>query len=431
MVLPIRFHIEGVIIIKWLENSLKPYTGLPGSIYVLFFASLVNYLGNFVHPLLTMLLTFKLGLNVGTVGIIVAINSGLSMIGTMIGGKLIDSIGRKKILMIFRTAAGIGYALCAFITEPIAVTTVLILSNFLGGFSEPVYNTIITDLTEGEQRKASFSLSYISINIGFSLGTLLAGFLYENFLMLLFLGDALTTFISVILVLSLVPETKPDKKKLETIKGDSLEVAEDTSLLSALLKRPELLKFSFVMVIYFIVFSQFTFGLSLQIGHSFKDNASLIFGSLITINAVMCSTITVFINSFTKNLKAALSICIGGVLYALGFGMMFFIDAYYMFIISTVIWTCGEIIVTTNTNVYIASHTPITHRGRFNAIFPIIRKIGFSLGPIIAGTYVKYTNIKNLWILIAILSSIGAFMMYRLYSLEIKYSVKIAEEKSA
>jgi len=31
------------------------------------------------------------------------------MIGSMIGGKLIDSVGRKKILMIFRIASGIGY----------------------------------------------------------------------------------------------------------------------------------------------------------------------------------------------------------------------------------------------------------------------------------------------------------------------------------
>jgi Na+/H+ antiporter NhaC len=42
------------------------------------------------------------------------------------------------------------------------------------------------------------------------------------------------------------------------------------------------------------------------------------------------------------------------------------------FLLSTVIWTLGEILQATNTNVYIANHTPISHRGRFNAILPII-----------------------------------------------------------
>lgn len=403
---------------KKISSYFKPYKGLPLSIYIIFFASIVNNMGNFVGPFLTMFLTYRVGISIGLVGIIVAVNAALGLIGTMIGGKLIDSIGRKKVLVVFGVAAGTGYALCAFINNPIIITGILMVSSFVGGFSHPVYSTITTDLTQGEQRSAAFSLNYMAMNIGFSVGPLLAGFLYENYLMWFFLGDAITTFISIALVFIFVPETKPTKEEMEKSKAKTFESAEEGSLLKALIKRPTLLIFSFIIVIYFIVFSQFTFGLSIQVGEIFKDNGPTIFGSLMTVNAVMCSLLTVFITTATKNIKAALCITIGGILYALGFGMMFFIDSYYMFIISTATWTVGEILVATNTSVYIANHTPITHRGRFNSVFPIIRKLGFMIGPMMAGFYVKYTNIRNLWILVAVLAIIGSLMMYKLYTVD-------------
>lgn len=403
---------------KEISKYIEPYKGLPMSIYVIFFASIVNNMGNLVGPFLTMFLTYNAGIDVGIVGVIVALTAAVGMIGAMIGGKLIDQVGRKKILIIFRTIAGIGYAMCAFIESPIFISLVLILASFFGGFSKPVYDTIVTDLTEGKQRKAAFSLNYMAMNIGYSVGPLLAGFLYKNYLMWLFLGDAITTFISVLLVAIFVPETMPDKVELNGSKDKVYENAEEGNLVTAIIKRPTLLVFSFIIVIYFVVFSQFNFGLSLQTGDIFKEDGPTIFGSLMTINALLCSIITVFLTSLTKNLKPSLNISIGGGLYAIGFGMIFFIDTYFMFIISTIIWTVGEIFVATNTGVYIANHTPITHRGRFNSIFPMIRRVGFMVGPIIGGWFIKYTNIRNLWLLVAGLSIIGAAMMYKLYTVD-------------
>lgn len=403
---------------KSIDEYFKPYRGLPASIYAVFFASIVNNIGNFVVPLLTMFLTYKAGMSPEIVGTVVAMNSALGMIGSMIGGKLIDKVGRKKVLLIFRTLSGIGMAAAGFIGEPIAITSFIMLSTFFGGFSQPVYSTIITDLTEGEQRKAAFSLEYMAINIGFSIGPLLAGFLFKNYLTWLFLGDAITTFASIALVAVFVPETIPSEGKILHSKSESLEGAEEGSMLKALIKRPTLLIFSFIMVIYFVVFSQFNFGLSIQVGDVFKDNSSTIFGTLMTVNALMCSILTVFITSATKNIGASLSISFGGVLYAIGFGMIFFINSFFMFIISTVIWTLGEIIVSTNTSVYIANHTPITHRGRFNSIFPIIRKLGFIVGPLFAGYFVKYTSIRSLWLLVGGLSIIAAVMMYKLHTMD-------------
>lgn len=405
-------------------NNLKklfvPYKNLPMSVYIIFFASIINNLGNFVVPFLTMFLTYSIGMDVGTVGVIVAVNGFVGLVASAHGGKLIDVIGRKKIFVIFRTASAISIFLCAFTKNPIILTTLLILSNFFGGYSLPVYSTIITDTTEGEQRKIAFSLQYMATNIGYSVGPLLAGFLYNNYLNWLFMGDALTTFISVVLVACFIPETMPSKEKIQKLKVNRLEKAEEGTLLQALIKRPNLFLFSFIIVIYYIVFSQFNFGLSLQVGEVFGEKSATIFGSLMTVNAVMCSIIPMFLTAITERLNSSLSIAVGGIFYAIGFGMMFFINGYPLFIFSTMIWTLGEILISTNTNVYIAEHTPASHRGRFNSIFPIIRKLGFMVGPIIAGLYVKYTSIRNLWLFVGGISILAAILMYKLCLMDSK-----------
>ena len=47
--------------INGVVNQIKRYRGLPKEIYVLFAARIVNSLGAFVFPLLTLILTEKLG----------------------------------------------------------------------------------------------------------------------------------------------------------------------------------------------------------------------------------------------------------------------------------------------------------------------------------------------------------------------------------
>lgn len=410
-----------------MRRYFEAYAGLPKSIYVIFFASIINYMGNFVGPLLTMILTYEAGLDVGIVGIITAINAGAGMLGTLLGGKLIDQIGRKKVLVIFRTLAGIGFGLCAFTSSSVTMVGILMVARFFGGFSGPVYDTMIADLTEGEQRKTSYSLNYMAINVGYAIGPLLAGFLYKHYLTWLFLGDAMTTFLSVVLVMSLVPETMPTKDIIEKSHERGDEKIEQGNLFQALLKRPMLCAFSLIVAIYFMIFNQVFFAIPIKLGELFAENGAIIFGSLITINAVMCSVFTAFVNAATSKLKPALAMSYGGIFYGVGFGILIWADNYTMFVISTVIWTIGEILISINTSVYIADHTPISHRGRFNSVFPLIRRLGAMIGPIVGGLILKGAGQVVLWAIIGLFGFIAALCMLLLHRLEVKRTSSFLE----
>ena len=126
------------------------------------------------------------------------------------------------------------------------------------------------DLSTPENRQACFSLLYMGGNLGFSIGPLLAGFLYASHMPWLFAGDALTTLIALLLVLVFVPETLPPA---ETMRQSFLyadeERGEDGSTLTALLKRPFLLSFVLITVTANLVYFQHAFSLPLQMNGLF------------------------------------------------------------------------------------------------------------------------------------------------------------------
>jgi len=405
-----------------IPKMLNQYTKLPKSLYILFFARMVNSMGAFVYPFLTIYLTKTLSMDEGEAGYLVMLAIAAHAPGLLIGGRLADWLGRKKILLMFQSLAAICFIPCAFLNNPFLISRLLILSAFFHGAAQPASTAMTTDLTNPNNRKTAFSLLYLGNNIGFAVGPLIAGFLYNNYLIWIFLGDAATTFVSLTLVCLFVKETLPSKKKMEESYQleNNYEKAEKGNVWQVLWKRPKLLLFTLISLIYSFVYAQTTFSIPLQVVELFGDKGPEIFGVIMTTNALAVSCLTIIIISFTHKIVPVLNVALAGILYAIGFGTIFFISSLPWLLFSTVIWSMGEILVTTNTNVYIANHTPISHRGRFNAVIPVIMGAGFALGPLISGDYIGKMGIRNIWPVTCFLSIVAAVSMYFLYLSENK-----------
>lgn len=416
-----------------LSKELRNYIGLPKSIYVLFFARIINSMGAFVFPFLTMFLTENLGLGEKQSGLIVFISAMSFVPGSIIGGILSDNMGRKKILIIFQSLAAICFIPCAFLGNSMVIPVLLILAGVFGGAAQPANSAMVADLTNSNNRKNAFSLLYLGINIGFAFGPLIAGFLYNNYIELIFIGDALTTMISLLLVFIYVEESLPSDEDIELGKTlNSDEKTEEGNLISVLFKRPALLAFAVVSTIYSFVFAQHTFALPLQINSIYGADklGPKVFGTLMMTNGVVVVIMTLFLTSITKKLRPILNIAISGILCSIGFGIIFFIKDISLFILSTAIWTLGEILNVTNSGVYIANHAPMSHRGRFNSILPIITGSGWALSPLIMGGFIEDFGVINVWPLTALLALIGSILMSILFMIEKKKIYNTSEIKT-
>lgn len=397
---------------------LDTYKGLPKTIYILFFVQVVNRFGDFVVPFLTMLLVNKLGFSMTEAGFVVTLCALAVIPGAMTGGKLSDHFGRKNIYLIFQTSSAVLLLICGFIPTSKLMVVLIITSAFFSGGIRPILSAIITDVLPPERRQAGFSLSYLGINLGVAFGPLVAGFLFNHYLSLLFIGDALTSFAAVFLVLSQIKESKPERQKHTVAVSNSgsyiasdLEKAEQGSLFRVLMKRPEIIMFLLINVLFSIAYGQHTFGLPVQLGDQFGAIGSSYFGVLMSVNALTVVLITLPLNHFMRHIKPINTIALSGVLYAIGFGMIGMIDHMAWYVVSTFIWSIGEIMLSTSFGVYLANRSPENFRARINAVTTFF----FASGTVIAtsgmGIYTDIFGLSMLWPLMFVLCMVGAIGM--------------------
>ena len=354
------------------------------------------------------------------VGKFLLMGSLLQIPGSLIGGKLTDLMGRKKIMILFMGLAASCFLPSAlFIDNPETfhyIPYLLILSSFFGSIAHPASGAMMNDLTVPENRQAAFSLLYMGMNVGTAIGSVVAGLLFRKYMKLLFIGDAITTLIAIILLTKFVKETKPSKEefvKLEKERAD--EKAETGGLLAALLHRPALLIFAGLDTIYSFIYAQTHFSMPLKANAVFGEVLGpSYYGTLNMINCLEVIAFTTIITLITRKIRAIYNVSIAGLFFAVGFGMLFFVNSFWLFVLSTIIWTIGEIINATNIGVYIANHTPITHRGRFNSIIGIISSTGGSISPYITGRFIQSYGVNNVWPFIFLLAVAASFFMFLL-----------------
>lgn len=155
-------------------------------------------------------LTYGIAMGVWPLGI---------FLGSAILGKLSDSYGRKKLLILALFGTAIAYILSIF-SMVFGNLTLFILSRFLvGGFggSFAIAQTMILDLTESDEKPKYIGLITLAASIGTVIGpfltTVLVYFLDGFYGMISpFVAEAILSSIAAILILFLVPDTYIAKK---------------------------------------------------------------------------------------------------------------------------------------------------------------------------------------------------------------------------
>ncbi|NRY61759.1 MFS transporter [Clostridium beijerinckii] len=401
-----------------MKDFINNYKGLPKEMYVICFATLINRLGDFVVPFLALYLTQKIGMTAAATGVIVTLSSVVGIPASILGGKISDMFGRKKIYTYAQSIAAVTLIPCAF-TKSVSITIMcLLISTFFNGFVRPAFQSMIQDILSKEERQAGFSLNYLAINAGVAIGPIIAGFLFNNLLPLLFLGDTLTSLIAVFLVWKNIKETYPVNSKLKV--ESKAETAEKGNTFQMLWKRPALSLFLVLYMVYNFIYAQHKFSLPITLNAQFNNESAKLLGYIMSINAVTVLVLTIFIGFITKRNHQLTNMAFTGILYAIGFGMIGYIDNFNFFIISTIIWTLGEILSSISSGVYVANNSPSNYRARLNAIMNLGRFLGTALSTFFSGAYIQVYGYKTLWFLIFFISIISGILMFVLKIFSVK-----------
>ncbi|MBU0928295.1 MAG: MFS transporter [Spirochaetes bacterium] len=407
--------------LRLLAGSIDPYRGLPRSVYTLFIATVVNGVGVFVFPFMALILTRRFGLSEKETGDIVFLTTVAYIPGTLLGGKLADRFGRKRVQMISQFLCGALFIPCGFLSDPYLIAGFIIASVFFDGVTDPARTAMSMDVTTPENRQAAFSLIYLGHNLGFAAGQVIAGFLFASAPSWMFWGNSIAVGAALVLVGLFLPESKPSAdEERASLASDSAEKAHEGGLWSALRSRPSLLVFAVLTTFYGFSYAQHRFAMPLQATGLFGDSGAKLYGLTMTLNAVCVILFTTPIVAFTKRYRPIYNVAFVGVLYAIGFGMLIFARSPWIFFASTFVWTMGEIVQATNESVYVSNHTPMSHRGRFNAVLPLVSGLGFSLSTPVAGRIAASSGIPAVWAVVAASAAFASAGIWALGRMEKK-----------
>ena len=414
----------------------KGFLGLPKEIYALFVVRLVVSAGAFVGPFLAMMLTMKLGYDDGAAGVFMASLAILSAGGLALGGKLGDTFGRADVLRTLQAITALALLVCALVGFNTATPYIIAFALATLSGTWPVINALVADLAPQERRKEAFSLLYWGNNIGFSVGPLVAGFLFNSAPRLLFLGNALALGLAAgVVSLFVRHENHATSIKPQTYEGAEAEInaaaaggtrIAGLSTWAVLRANPVLILYSLASVLTAFVYNQHTFALPIFLKDALGGEAGpKAYGFVMTANGLTVVLLTGLVIYFSRRLPSLAAVALASVFYAVGFGAYCFVGGLSLAIGATVIWTIGEILGATNGNAFIAERAPPAHRSRINSAVSLAHIAGNALAPLVAGPVSRTFGSAAVWPMVAVLSLVSAIVLLAIHRLDKRHRARI------
>jgi MFS family permease len=372
--------------------------------WVLFYTTLINRSGTMVIPFLVLYLTQKIGVTASEAGTALLVYGIGAFISSPINGRIADKIGALRVMKISLLGTSTAIFIYGFITDYYLILVFSFIFAVVNEAFRPANLSLISEIVKPSQRRISFALNRLGINIGMSIGPVVGGFLILMDYHFLFYVNALASLAAGIYLI-FTPWTS-----LVHDESESEENASVPKLKSSVLADTKFLFFLIAIIPAQLVFFQHLGGVPLYIVDELKYSTAA-FGLFSAINTVLIIIAEVPLNNMMADIKYGKSMFIGALFAAFGFGLMAIARDTAPLIISIIVWTIGEMIFFPVTAAYASEIAPPKKRGEYMGYFQMTFSFAFSAGPWL-GTivYDKYGSV-TLWIGTLVMGLITAALM--------------------
>lgn len=373
-------------------------SGLPPTFWYLFGGIFVNRIGNFVTPFLSLFLTRERGFSIADAGLTVAAYAVGGMVANLAGGALSDRFGRRPTLL-FSLLVGPLFLVALPFAE--SHGAIMALSFVVGGVYElyrPAALAAVADVVPLADRRRAFALHYWVVNVGFSIGLSLAGFLADRGIHLLFFADATTTFLYGLVVLWKVPETRP----------------------AHLVRRAWLLgsgapfrhgAFAAFLLLTFALAGVFNLNHSMLPIEVVRNGLSPgAYGPLIAINGVLIVLFQPFMGVFTQRFYTARVLAVSAVVLGIGYGATAFVSTAAGYAATIAVWTFAEMAWLPLGPAIVSQLAPDDLRGTYQGAYGMAWAFAASVSPAVGGLVLDGFGSEALWLgalAIALVVSVG------------------------
>lgn len=149
-----------------------------------------------------------------TAGVLTLVVAAAGICSNFAGGHLADIVGRKPLLVMGEAGAAVSFAALALANSPwwqsgVATFVFYLANTCLSGAATPAADAMMVDVSTPESRPLVYTLNYWSINMAFTAGALIGGFLYGGHFALLLTGGAALSLVTASVTWRWLAETAP------------------------------------------------------------------------------------------------------------------------------------------------------------------------------------------------------------------------------
>ncbi len=386
----------------------KAYSGLSRENWYLSLVMLINRSGTMVLPFMTIYCTQSLNFTIVQAGYIMALFGAGSIAGAFLGGKITDKIGFYWLQVGALLTGGCFYILLSFLdTFPTLAIGTFILSLCNESF-RPANSTAVVRYSTVENRTRSYSLNRLAVNLGWSLGGALGGFLASIDYHLLFWVDGATNILAAVLLLRLLKPVPPPA-------AAASEILKEKPAGSAYRDGVYLL-FILVTVLYAMCFFQL-FSMQPVFFKSEWHLSEQFIGGLMALNGlIIASSEMVIVHRLEGTRPPLIFIAVGVVLVGTGYSLVNILPAAaWVAIAAVIIMTIGEILSLPFMNTYWISRTSDHNRGEYAGLYTMAWSAAQILAPAFGSQMILHFGYTTLWYLIAMICLLASAGFYAIY----------------
>jgi len=356
----------------------------PRTYWYVWWGTLINRLGNFVVPMLTIYLIKVRGVSVADAGGVVAIYGAGSIAASFIGGYLTDRLGRKPTLAIALFGSAAAMLVLGTVRDLTAITVMVGVLALINEQYRPAVHAIVSDVVPRSHQVEAFGLLHWVINIGFAFAIVVGGLLAEIDFSILFIADAVTTAAFGVVILAVVPETRP----AAAVRGHAAPSRwwiTDRS---------------------FVAFLAITFGISLLPQQAVAPLAAQMtaqgfsaaaFGGVIAVNGILIIVLQPTLAAWAGRHDATRVLVGAALLYGTGVALHGLATRAAFHAVAVAVWTIGEILESPTRAAIVAAMAPIDARGRYQGAVVLMFGAAQLVGPKLGTWTLQHAGPATLW----------------------------------
>jgi MFS family permease len=388
-----------------LESPLKLLARLPGPVRLLITGTLINKVGTFIVPYLTIVLFREFHLTETQVAELFSAYGAGSIVSILAGGFLTDRLGRRRTLMVSLFGSGVLAVGLGFAPSTRVFIPLLVLFGFVADLYRPAASAIIGDLLPSTHRVSGFAALRMAVNLGFAVGMAVGGLLADWSWRLLFLGDGLTTLLYGLLVYFFIPETRPETREATALPG--LPPPPETPFRDGIYLQMTAVGFAFSLVF----FSHISVMPLTITGAGYP---ALAYGLLVGLNGLLIALFEISLVEKLKRFRRLRVAALGEALAGFGFGLTGLILHWGWWLMSVLTWTAGEILASPQQMAFIADWAPPAARGRYLSLYQATWSLAFAINPILFLPVHATLGEPRFWGLMFLIALPGAAVLLRL-----------------